>query len=333
MVNGTAYRPYIYRVLVPFVANKIILSIPEQTRITITQVTENNATLKSFFSDRRWYTGYASEYYVVLILMYASLWGFVFSFKYLFRGLFKTSERFLDAASVLAILGLPCLYWFNTYIYDFMTLFLFTLGLATMIRRKWRSYLFIFVFACINKETTILLTYIFAIHFFKHQKLNLSTYILLLFVQVTIFGSIKIFIDMLFIHNPGGLVEFWLKRNIMLWLRPYPIALYLQWAALGLLVIYKWSEKPLFLKQGLLIFIPLLVTMALWGTVYELRAFYEAYPIVFLLISHSMANILDVRINTQLSSDPNYQWLPATDQYSLCESKAAVDHPTAEIQS
>ncbi len=333
MVNGTAYKPYVYRVLIPFIANQINSSIPEQTRNTIALVTENNTVLKPIFSDRKWAIGYASEYYVVLLLMYASLWGFVFSFKYLFRGLFKTSERFLDAVSVLTILCLSCLYWPYTYIYDFTTLFLFTLGLATMIRCAWRSYLLIFVLACLNKETTILLTCIFAIHFFKHHKLNLSTYIYLLFIQIAMFVSIKIFIDMLFIHNPGGLVEFWLPRNINLLLRPYPIILYLQWFALGFFVIYKWSEKPLFLKQGLLILIPLLGTAVFWGWIIELRAYYEAYPIVMLLLAHSVASILGLSINTQLSSGPDHQWLPVTDQYSLRKSKAAVDHPTAEIQN
>jgi len=221
-----------------------------------------------------------------------------------------------------------------------IALYLQWFALGFFVIYKWsekplflKQGLLIFVLACLNKETTILLTCIFAIHFFKHHKLNLSTYIYLLFIQIAMFVSIKIFIDMLFIHNPGGLVEFWLPRNINLLLRPYPIILYLQWFALGFFVIYKWSEKPLFLKQGLLILIPLLGTAVFWGWIIELRAYYEAYPIVMLLLAHSVASILGLSINTQLSSGPDHQWLPVTDQYSLRKSKAAVDHPTAEIQN
>src|SRR5260370_16279924 len=129
-----------------------------------------------------------------------------------------------------------------------------------MIRRKWRLYLFIFVLACLNKETTILLTCIYAIHFFKDQKLKLSTYMILLLIQITIFISIKTFIDALFIHNRGGLVEFWLKRNIFLLVRPYPIAIYLQWLALGFLVIYKFRKKPFFLIKDFCIFFHILFT-------------------------------------------------------------------------
>ena len=333
MLNATAYRPFVYRALVPFVANKINSSIPEETRNTITRVTENNTMLKPIFSDRKWPIKYANEYYIVLVLMYASLWGFVFSFKYFFRGLFKTSERFIDAVSVLTILGLPCLYWPYVYIYDFTTLFLFTFGLATMVRCKWIAYLFIFALACINKETTILLTCIYAIHFFKDQKLKVSTYIILLLIQIAMFVSIKIFIDTLFIRNPGDLVDFWLKRNITLLLSPYPIVLYLQWLALGFFVIYKWSEKPLFLKRGLLILIPLLGTTLFWGWINELRDYYEAYPIVILLLSYSIARILGMSINTKLSSGPSYQWSPATDQHALRESKADARGPNVEVQS
>ena|SRR2546429_7827863 len=333
MLNRTAYRPFVYRALVPFIANKINSSIPEKTRNTIAQVTKNNTMLRPIFADRKWSIKYASEYYIVLILMYASLWGFVFSFKYFFRGLFKTSERFIDAVSVLAVLSLPCLYWPYVYIYDFTTLFLFTFALATMIRGKWIAYLCIFVLACINKETTILLTCIYAIHFFKHQKLKVSSYIALLLIQIAMFVSIKIFIDALFIRNPGDLVEFWLKRNITLLLRPYSIATYLQWFALGFFVIYKWSEKPLFLKRGLLILIPLLGTAVIWGWLIELRAFYEVYPIVMLLLAYSIARILDVSINTELSSDSGYQWSLATDQHALQESKAVARDPKAEVQS
>jgi len=265
--------------------------------------------------------------------MYAALWGFVLSFRYLFRGLFKASEQFIDIVSILTVLGLPCLYWFNTYLYDFMTLFLFTLGLATMLRCKWRLYLLVFALACVNKETTILLTFIYAIHFFKNQKVKLSTYISLLLIQIVIYASIKIFLDLSFIHNPGGVVEYWLKRNIMLLLHPYPISLYLQWALLGFLVIYKWSEKPLFLKHGLLILIPLFVTMVLWGWIFELRVFYEAYPIVILMMAHSVARIFNVRINTQLSSDPSYQWSHKTDQHPIWESNTADNHLNAEVPS
>ena len=297
MVNGTAYRPFMYRVLVPYIANKINASIPPETRQIIAQTTEDNSTLRSIFSDRKWKIGYASEYYIVLILMYISLWGFAFSLRHFFKGIFKSHERFQDAVCLLAILGLPCLYWY-TYVYDFTTLFLFTLGLATMTRQKWATYLLIFIFACVNKETTILLTCIYAIHFFRHPKLNLSTYLFILAIQIVIYTSIKIVVDSLFLHSPGSIVEFWLKRNIKLLLHPYSIANYLQWFVLGFLVIHKWSEKPLFLKQGLLILIPLLGTTFFWGWINELRDYYEAYPIVILLIAYSMARILDVSIQT-----------------------------------
>jgi len=313
MVDGTAFRPFVYRLLLPYIANKIILSIPEKTSSAIAQLTMSHTTLKSFFSDRNWSIDYASEYYVVLILMYASLWGFVFSFRYFFRAVFKTSERFIDAVSLLTILGLPCLYRYNTYLYDFTTLFLFTLGLAMMIRRRWISYLFVFVFACLNKETTILLTCIYTIHFFKHQKLNSSTYTFILLIQIGIYISIKTFIDTLFIHNQGVFLEFWLKRNINFLLQPYPIFTYLQWLILGFLVIYKWSEKPLFLKQGLLILIPLLGSTLIWGWIDELRDYYEVYPIVILLISYSMARILQVSIYTARSPLTDNQPEPATD--------------------
>ena len=305
MVNGTAFRPFVYRTLVPYIANKINASIPQKTRQIIAQTTENNSTLKLIFSDRKWKVGYASEYYIVLILMYISLWGFAFSLTYLFKGVFKTHERFRDTVCLLTILGLPCLYTYNTYIYDFTTLFLFTLGLATVIRQKWTTYLWIFVLACINKETTILLTCIYAIHFFRHPKLDLSTYLFILGIQIVNFTSIKIVIDWLFLHNPGSIAEFWLERNAKLLLHPYSIANYLQWFVLGFLVIYKWSEKPLFLKQGLLILIPLLGTTLFWGWINELRDYYEAYPIVILLIAYSMARILGVSIQTAT--------LPSTD--------------------
>jgi hypothetical protein len=298
MVNGTAYRPFMYRVLVPYIANKISAGTPQETRQIIAQITEDNSTLKLIFSSQGWDIGYASEYYIVLILMYISLWGFAFSLTYFFKGLLETHEQFQDAVCLLTILGLSCLYVYNTYVYDFTTLFLFTLGLATMTRQKWATYLLIFVFACVNKETTILLTCIYAIHFFRHPKLNLSNYLFILAIQIIIFTGIKMGIDTIFLHNPGSVVELWLQRNINILLHPYSIATYLQWFVLGFLVIYKWSEKPLFLKQGLLILIPLLGTTFFWGWINELRDYYEAYPIVILLIAYSMARIFDVSIQT-----------------------------------
>jgi hypothetical protein len=181
------------------------------------------------------------------------------------------------------------MYDYYSHIYDFPTLLVYTLGLALMVHRRWRLFLLVVLIGCFNKETTVLLTLVFVIHFARAGNVKFRQ---LLGVQLLIFVVVKGALTVIFRDNPGSFVAFHLVDHNVYLLSPYELPTALAWLALALVVFHRWSEKPPFLRSAVWTVVPL-VTMALFlGYLDELRGYYEAYPVVVLLASQTIANIM-----------------------------------------
>jgi uncharacterized membrane protein YeiB len=78
----------------------------------------------------------------------------------------------------------------------------------------------------------------------------------------------------------------------------------LAFAVLGLimLVYYKWQEKPLFIKTTLWALVPLLLLTLFFGYLDELRDYYEIYPTVIILISHSIAAVMGLEFSVKTAN-------------------------------
>jgi hypothetical protein len=61
------------------------------------------------------------------------------------------------------------------------------------------------------------------------------------------------------------------------------------------LVIDRWSQKPLFLKRALWIIPVLLVLTFCFGYIDEMRDYYEGYPIILLLMAHTLLGKREAR--------------------------------------
>jgi len=233
--------------------------------------------------------------------MYLSLLGFVFALRYFLAGVLRAPRAFIDIVPLVALLGVRELaVSYIHYVYDLPALFLFTLGLALMARGRWRPFLIVFAAACLNKETTVLLTLVFVIHFLDREKMDRSLFNRLLLFQLAIFFCTKLALLLVFQNNPGSPVEFHLgDRNFALLLRFLvnpSLAAEFAWLAIAALTFYKWSSKPAFLRHAIWILVPLLVLIPFFGQLNEGRVFYEVYPIVVLMLSHTMGNIMDIKV-------------------------------------
>jgi len=255
MINGTAHKPFIYRVLVPSLI-KIALSI---------------YPLRAQF--------YAS------ILMYIFLVGFGLSFRFLV----ETFREYDNNSITISLAVLPALFLLRlpypyAQVYDLATLCLFTLGLALMARNKWPAFAIVYFLGCLNKETAILLSVVFIIYF--HRRITGHFFLRLLLTQVVIYGVIRIWLMWQYRNNPGDTVEFNLSRHmIAMALLPVFTTVYSIFGALGFWIIFrKWESKPLFLRQTAVSVFPLLLVLyLLFGSPFEFRVFYEIFPVMFLL--------------------------------------------------
>jgi hypothetical protein len=265
-VNGTAWRPYVTRALVPLIARAGSALTP------------------------------MSAFGWVVAVMIASRFLFQSAIRKLFRQTYHVDETPTLVAALAGLACLPVFFGpFSRQIYDFTTLWTFTLGLALMAGRQWTGYLALFAIATVNKETSILLTLVFAVHFILRRRLPLDRALALLAAQVAIFLLIRGAIAYAFRGNEGGVVEInWENHNKVVLLHPALMSKRLPLlAAAALFGVWGWSRKSLFLRDAIAVLAPVLLVMGVTvGQVDEIRAYYEFYPIVIVLVADSVCRIM-----------------------------------------
>lgn len=309
LTNFNAYKPYQYRVLMPLLIRGIESITPKFIENNVVEVAAPRITAQMEQEAVPDYKAHKISIEVLRVVIYAGL--SILSFFLFMLALWKLAGAFdyfpPSLAAILPIgllLVMPLYFDYGTFAYDFPHLLLFTLGLYFLAKGKWPSYLVIFALGIINKETAIALTLIFAVYYYR--KLPRHVFFYLLGGQLLIFLAIKLTLYFVFYSNPGVFAEWHLSRNFsyLADLSHYfrfeklgkgifmPFALQIPWprglnipvlALVSGLMIYGWREKPDFLRKATVYFIILFLLAITYGFVNELRAYYDALPIVYLL--------------------------------------------------
>jgi len=300
MVYGTAWKPFVYRTLLPTTVRAISEVIPQKVHNYFTEKVSNSQLSILVLEKLKWESEYITEYLVAMLLMYLSLLGFVYAFRKLFNEIYSSSKWFINFISIVMLFALPPMFQYYSYVYDFPTLFLFTLGLLFLKQRNWSYFLILFFIACFNKETTILLTLVFVIHHYKDSSISKKVYTQLIAAQLAIFLMVKILLYFIFLNNAGGFVEFHLIDRNYLIFNGYSLVVFVVLLTIFLGIFSRWDEKPKFLKDSLWIAIPLLILTLFLGFFDELRDYYEVFPVIVLLISYNIAKILGIEITHRL---------------------------------
>lgn len=270
LVTGEAAKPFVLRFLVPFLMREMMAFTPLNVETA------------------------------AAICMTLSLLGFLPAFRYLLAA-FDLDEKRQDRLTIVAVLGLaPLLFTPGKAVYDLTTLFLFTLALALLARRRWLPYLAVFVLATLNRETSILLLLVFVAENICREDLTswrTSRQLRRALVQLVIYGVIRLAIIGAFWGNSGTLMQYHLDKQLTTivavpgWIAEGTLT---DWLLVGmliggtllpLLVFYRWSSKPRFLRRAFLAVYPLLYVLFLIGGMpFETRVFIEAYPVLVLLL-------------------------------------------------
>jgi hypothetical protein len=274
MVYGFAYRPYVYRTLLPSIIRLLTPLVPEGV-VAIALQNPLVAIALSRFST----TVYLRESLLMLGGMYLSLLGFIVALRLLMRAV-RFTEWAVSWVPVVCLLLLPSVFPDGKF-YDFPTLFLFTLGLVLLVQQRWSAYLPTYTLACINKETAILLALVFAVY--CYQRVARRSFAYLLSAQLVVFAVTRLWLMWVFRDNPGQVVEFHLPEHLAATMAS-PQALLLPVAGLAVLIGYRWREKPVFLRNALIIGVPLGILHLFFGAPYEIRNYLEVLPITLLLV-------------------------------------------------
>lgn len=284
-LSGTAYRPYVYRMLLPAAANFLSPLVDGTTALRL-GVRSEAVLGDRFFRARLNGRIYPRQVVLILIMMYLSLVGFAVSMWFFIRDLgYGRRIRYLAPPALL--LASTVFFGFG-YMYDLTVLFLFSLALWLMLREQWGWYLLVFALGTLNKETTIFLLLVFALNFLgrmpRGRCLTLGA------AQLAIYALIQAGLRYRFRNNPGGFVEWHFTDQVA---KFQDIAVSAPWllglwgvglAIIALVVIYKWKDKPAFLRLALSILPFLLVLSIFWGFPLEIRNMYEVFPIVAVLM-------------------------------------------------
>lgn len=267
MINGTATRPFVYRVLTPILV-RIISDVSG-----------------------------ASPHLGATFIMYLSLLGFSWSISALAE--IFLSPQYSRPFSLLAPVGLvPFVLW-QRHIYDFPTLFLFTLALYFLAKRDFGKYLLTFVLATLSKETSLFLTLFFAIQF---RKMERRSFLFLVSTQAFVYILIRLALIALFRNNPGSILEFHAYDQLEAILQ-YPLNATM---VLGAIISIIWfgmvypQDKCNFVRNSLFVTGgPTLLLYFFFGMPFEVRVFLEVYPSIFLMTSLMAISLINRCANAE----------------------------------
>ncbi len=287
-------RPVVTRALIPWVIEGLAGLVPDAQADRLTALARTQPFLAHQFAKYGWLPEFAAVYLVALVVLYVCLLGFFYAFRYFMRGIFEGPRVFIDLGGLVALAGIPPLTAGLHTLYDFGTLFFMAAGLGLMVRRHWLAYLPVFVLACLNRETAILLTFICVVN--AYDLMPRGRLVFFTLVQFAVWFAVRFWIGWLYRGNPGGVVEFQYVQNIKnLFLAPsYSLAQLLAVLALLFLIFNNWPRKPLFLKRALIWFVPTLVVYFAVGILNEWRIYFEWYPIFLCLALDNVKPVLRV---------------------------------------
>ncbi|MFH2029337.1 MAG: hypothetical protein ABIJ40_01765 [Bacteroidota bacterium] len=288
MINGTAHKPFIYRALVPIIIKSTSLLIPENVKEGINVWGKENIN----YLTKEGRDIDLLDLLFAIGLWYVSIICFAFVFQKLAHHFYSQNNKILFILTIIAVAGLPTFFKYYSYIYDLTHLSLFTFCLYLLVKANWKLYLLLICVTTLSKETSVLLIMIYYIHY--KSILSKSDFNKIFVAQMVIFIIIKMTLSIYYFNNSGTIVEFQLFHNLKL--EPYSISQFLSFIIIGVGIAFDWKNKPLFLKNAFYIIIPLLFLTFFLGYLDEYRDYYEIYPIVLLLIFHSVTKLFNNKL-------------------------------------
>ncbi len=305
-----AERPFVQRTLLPTTVNLLARLVPKAAKQEAVRFVHRNPAMQRIFTvDRNPYAAsgslklekdYPVETVIALALIFACLLGFVRAILLLYDECYTGSFAFRAAVPSIAAAGVVPWLSYTSHFYDFVSLLLFASSLLLLRQEKWRAYLIVFALACLNKETAILNSFVFVVYLSAQRRLNTSFVRRYLALQIALYVVIQSAIVYAFRRNGGGPTEFhFFDLNLPIlreWVRYHYNLEQLVTAILILTAIfYRWEVKPLVLRCGLVIAIPLFCLGVFLGVMNEWRAFTDLYTPMLLLVLGSLGGLFGVR--------------------------------------
>ncbi len=328
MLDGTAYRPAVYRQLIPQIANFLDKEISPSIREEIVNISKNlndNCTNYGFWQcpfdlykparKGSLKPEYMFRYSIVYIITFASLLISMFLLKEVCTEVSKSNISGTLAPICFALI-LPIIFTRGGYFYDFFELMFMSIAFLLTLHKRYIWILPITLVATLNKESFPL----FILALIPLVQAFMSRFKLLMFISSNIFiAAIVNFIGKsTYAKNPGSNMDYQLVDNIKFYLHPLDYLFSFEWTygmylpkgfsifillALFIIIFKSWPSLERPIKQhslfALAITIPLFTLFCYRDELRNLSMLYISFNI---MIAVYLKDILDRNIEIQGSS-------------------------------
>ena len=301
LVDGSAYRPFVTRALLPTVVRTLVRATPAlQARVDarIARAVANigpGQRIDRALATLGWTAGDVYVHLVATLVMFGCLLALPWVLRRLALVFYDLPPPVADLAPVFGLLPLPLFFVpYARYLYDPGTLLLWAVALLLVAERRALWVWLLLPVIAYHKETAVLLPPLVAL-----REWNVSPrarVLAVLAAQLAVVAAVRLWLGQHYAGNPGGavlLVGPAHTRELVTTLfrkPPYVLTVVLMLAAL---VRTGWSASPVFLRRALaLILLPLVLLSFAFGYVDEIRGYYEAWAVVFLLALPAVLSLL-----------------------------------------
>ncbi|HEY2471888.1 MAG TPA: hypothetical protein VGI45_29150 [Terracidiphilus sp.] len=215
MIDGTANRPYVYRQLLPDIANWLTRGLPIDAISRRTPVRAKQRISVAFNLQSK---TYPAQYMIVYILTYLSALLATFALYLLCRAADLPPPAAVFA-SVVFMLLFPLIGVKGGYFFDYPELLFMATGAWIALRFDWWWTIPVVALGAWNKESFLLFT--FTLYPLLRLRYSRAISSLGVGILAAICAVVYLPIRWHFAHNPGGTVEWHLKDQIHFYLHPF----------------------------------------------------------------------------------------------------------------
>ena len=237
------------------------------------------------------------------------------------------NDKQAQLSSIAFIYVLPLVFllkskWPLYYPYDTMAITFTTISLYLLLKEKWLPLCFVILIATFNRESSVLVIFLFYSLFFG--KLPLKKFMTILIALLTLYFSSRYIIEIITTSNArpyGGSMAFyyrtdWRFKNNLKWLLDsnniYKLLTSLGW--LPLIYLFLRNSLPLYLRRINLTVISYFLMLFFVGNLYEPRQYGEIISLLFIITALAAHHYWSEHgtispkhhISRYLKEDPNY---------------------------
>lgn len=217
MIDGTAHRPYIYRQMLPDVANGLARALPEDAIARrVPQRAKDRISVAFNLASKK----YPAQYLIFYIATY--LFALLGSFAlYKVCTAADMAEPVAVFATVVFMLLFPLFGVKGGYFFDYPELFFMALAVWMALKLDWWWLIPVAALGTWNKESFLL--FMFTLYpVFRRRHSRMSS-LIGVGVLVAVCAAVYLPIRMHFAHNAGGTVELHWKDQVSFFLHPFQL--------------------------------------------------------------------------------------------------------------